>query len=69
MKELTRATFQELKKEASIKTDYALAKSLNSTQSSISRYSNGSISISLEKLELIAKALNLKVIIKFEKNI
>lgn len=59
-------SIKDLKESADLKTDYALAKALNVSQSSISRYSNGTNSITLEKLESMANDLNKKLIIKYE---
>ncbi len=66
MKNITQSAIKDLKIEAKLKTDYALAKALNVSQSSIARYSNGINSITLEKLESLANDLNKKVIIKYE---
>ena len=51
IKNITQLAIKDLKSEADLKTDYALAKALNVSQSSIARYSNGMTSITLEKLE------------------
>ena len=51
IKNITQLAIKDLKSEADLKTDYALAKALNVSQSSIGRYSNGTTSITLEKLE------------------
>lgn len=66
IKNITQLAIKDLKSEADLKTDYALAKALNVSQSSIARYSNGTNSITLEKLESMANDLNKKVIIKYE---
>ena len=66
IKNITQLSIKDLKSEADLKTDYALAKALNVSQSSIGRYSNGTTSITLEKLQSMANDLNKKLIIKFE---
>ena len=66
IKNITQFAIKDLKSEADLKTDYALAKALNVSQSSIGRYSNGTTSITLEKLQSMANDLNKKLIIKFE---
>ena len=66
IKDITQLAIKDLKVEADLKTDYALAKALNVSQSSIGRYSNGTTSITLEKLQSMANDLNKKLIIKFE---
>ena len=66
IKNCTQLAIKDLKESADLKTDYAFAKALTVSQSSISRYSNGTNSITLEKLESIANVLNKKIIIKFE---
>jgi transcriptional regulator with XRE-family HTH domain len=63
----TQLAIEDLKRACGLKTDYALAKKLNMPQSSISRYSNGKTSISLEKLEEIAESLGKKITIKIKK--
>ena len=66
IKNITQLAIKDLKSEADLKTHYALAKALNVSQSSIGRYSNGTTSITLEKLQSMANDLNKKLIIKFE---
>lgn len=66
IKNITQLAIKDLKSEADLKTDYALAKALNVSQSSIGRYSNGTNSITLEKLQSMANDLNKKLIIKYE---
>ena len=66
IKDITQLAIKDLKVEADLKTDYALAKALNVSQSSIGRYSNGTTSITLEKLQSMANDLNKKLIIKYE---
>ena len=64
IKNITQLAIKDLKSEADLKTDYALAKALNVSQSSIGRYSNGTNSITLEKLQSISINLNKKIIKK-----
>ena len=66
IKDITQLAIKDLKVEADLKTDYALAKALNVSQSSITRYSKGTTSITLEKLQSMANDLNKKLIIKYE---
>lgn len=62
----TEKAISELKDNAGLISDYALAKALNVPQSSIGRYSNGKTSITLDKLEKMADLLNKELIIKFK---
>lgn len=66
MKKATILAIQKLKDFLGIKTDYELAKILNVPQSTVARYSKGSTSISLEKLNEFCEKENIEIEINYK---